>query len=203
MGHSLLYNMDKIERGKKMKIYILDISNEKLQYFERYFKNTDVEFVCSELETFLFDTDVQCVVSPANAFGLMDGGYDYAITDYFGGQLQERVQEYILKNYGGEQPLGTSFLVKANRRGQCLIHTPTMQVPQRIKDPFIIYQCMRSTLLCAKQHKVKSIVIPLFGGGTGDVHPKVIAKMMYLGYKQIMNPPKSLDWDYAESIRVD
>jgi hypothetical protein len=33
-----------------------------------------------------------CMVSPANSFGLMDGGIDAAIIQFFGEQLQERVQ---------------------------------------------------------------------------------------------------------------
>ena len=186
-----------------MKIYFLERNKGKLQWLKQYFKNTDVEFVCDDLENYLSKTEVQCIVSPANSFGLMDGGYDYYITHYFGEQLQERVQAYILRNYYGEQPIGTSFLVKANDKGQYLIHTPTMQTPKPIKDPFVIYTCMRSTLICAKKHKVKSIVIPFFGGGCGKVHPQIIAQMMYLGYEQIMNPPKKLGWDYAEQIKVD
>ena len=59
---------------------------------------------------------------------------------------------------------------------------------------------MRSTLMCAYQNNVQSILIPLFGGGCGEVHPQTIAKMMKLAYDQIHNPPKKLDWDYVESV---
>lgn len=34
---------------------------------------------------FMDTYDVECVVSPANSFGLMDGGYDLTITMWFGG----------------------------------------------------------------------------------------------------------------------
>lgn len=186
-----------------MKIYFIERSAGKLQWLKRYFKDTDATFVCEDLEEFLAKSDVECVVSPANSFGLMDGGYDYYITRHFGERLQERVQAYILKNYYGEQPIGTSFLIKANDRGQTLIHTPTMQTPKPIKDPFVIYTCMRSTLICAKKHRVESILLPMFGGGCGETHPKIIAEMMRLAYDQIMNPPKKIDWDYAEQIQVD
>ena len=185
-----------------MKIYFLDKSKAKMSFMKKYFQDEYVEFVCDDLQAFLEKTPVECVVSPANAFGLMDGGYDFFIIRYFGEQLQTRVQEYIIKNYGGEQPLGTSFLIKANEKGQSLIHTPTMQTPRAIKDPFIVYQCMRSTLLCAKKHKVKSIVIPLFGCGTGKVHPQIIAEMMSKAYDQVNNPPKQLNWDYAFETEI-
>ena len=55
-----------------------------------------------------------CMVSAANSFGLMDGGVDLAITNYFGGSLQSRVQQVILEHYNGEQPVGTSFITPNN-----------------------------------------------------------------------------------------
>ena len=185
-----------------MKIYILDESSKKIEIVKQYFKETNVECVSERFHNFMKKESVECVVSPANAYGLMDGGYDLAITSWFGDKLQERAQKYIIKNYFGEQPVGTSFIINASNNGQKLIHTPTMQTPRRIVDDFIIYQCMRSTLICAYKNKVKSIVIPLFGGGIGGVSAKVIAKMMRLAYDQIHNPPKSLDWDYAHKNEI-
>jgi O-acetyl-ADP-ribose deacetylase (regulator of RNase III) len=185
-----------------MKIYIIDESKQKIEIAKQYFKNTDIEFVDENFSEFMKREDVECIVSPANSFGLMDGGYDLAITEWFGDQLQERVQKYIIKNYYGEQPTGTSFIIKANDKGQKLIHTPTMQTPRMILDPFIIYQSMRSTLMCAYKNKVKSILIPLFGGGCGRVNTRTIAKMMRLAYDQIHNPPKQLDWNYAHEVEV-
>ena len=61
---------------------------------------------------------------------------------------------------------------------------------------------MRSTLACAKKHKVKSILIPMFGCGVGGVHPQRVAQLMRQAYDQINNPPKSLDWEYAFSVEV-
>lgn len=42
----------------------------------------------------------------------MDGGVDAAITQFFGKQLQKKVQKYIISNYEGEQPVGTSFIIE-------------------------------------------------------------------------------------------
>lgn len=52
------------------------------------------------------------MVSAANSFGLMDGGIDAAITDFFGKQLPVRVQARIISEYGGVQPVGTSFIIE-------------------------------------------------------------------------------------------
>ena len=186
-----------------MKIYIIDRTWDKLKYAQLYFYGCDdVECVCESLDTFLDNHSVDCVVSPANSFGLMDGGYDLAITEYFGDQLQNRVQKYIIDHYYGEQPVGTSFIIESGVPGCAIIHTPSMRTPQEIKDPLVIYQCMRTTLMCATQNNIESILIPLFGGGCGEVHPKLIAEMMWKAYLQIKKPPQTISWDYVEEHEI-
>ncbi len=178
-----------------MKIFLIERNIDKFFYLKTFFENEDVILVNNELSTFLKNNKVQCVVSPANSFGLMDGGYDLALTNWYGNQLQERVQQYILDNFYGEQPVATSFIIYTGKDNQYLIHTPTMRTPQKIVDPFVIYQCMRTTLITANKYNIESILIPMFGGSVGHVEPEIVSKMMYLAYKQIMNPPKRIDWN--------
>ena len=79
---------------------------------------------------------------------------------------------YRLKRTGGEatlfgeQPIGTSIMVPIPNTDKKLIHTPTMRLPSPIKEPLIIYQCMRTTMMMAVSNKIHSIVIPAFGGST-------------------------------------
>lgn len=186
-----------------MKIYIIDKGELKLRYARLYFHGEpDVECVAAEFDEFLRSNPVQCIVSPANSYGLMDGGYDLAITRYFGDQLQKRVQQYIIDYYNGEQPVGTCFIIDAGKDGRKLIHTPTMRTPQIIREPLIVYQCMRTTLMCAMENNVESILIPLFGGGCGGVPAKLIAEMMWKAYDQLRKPPKELNWRYAEEHEI-
>ena len=85
-----------------MKIYLLDISANMTRCWKEYFNNCEnVEVVCDEFSRFMNSHDVQCIVSPANSYGLMDGGYDLSITKYFGTGLQKKVQEYIIDNLYG------------------------------------------------------------------------------------------------------
>ena len=79
-----------------MKIYLLDKSREMVSAWKKYFENEDVEIVCEDFMLFMELYDVECVVSPANAYGLMDGGFDLAISNYFGNELQKKVQKVIL-----------------------------------------------------------------------------------------------------------
>ena len=186
-----------------MEIYLIEKDYNKFKYLELYFKTYakgKVKVVNMDLKTFLMNNRIQCVVSPANAFGLMDGGYDLELTQWYGTQLQEKVQQYIINNYYGEQPVGTSFIIETNKDNQYLIHTPTMRTPEEIVDARIIYQCMRTTLIEAKKNKIESILIPMFGAHTGNVKPQIVSKMMWKAYEQINNPPSKIDWQYVETI---
>ena len=187
-----------------MDIYLIERDPWKFKCLELYFKNLDnVHTVNADFRDFIKETQVECVVSPANSFGLMDGGYDRALTEWYGEQLQERVQQYIITYFYGEQPVGTSFIIDTNKDGQKLIHTPTMRVPQTITDPCVVYQCMRTTLITATENNVKSILIPMFGGRTGGVKPDVIAKMMRFGLDQLQSVPAKLDWEYTNRIAAE
>jgi len=185
-----------------MKIYIIECDRRKFAYLKAYFEKEPVELVNDTFESFMSQNHVQCVVSPANAFGLMDGGFDLAITNWYGNQLQERVQEYIIEHFYGEQPVGSSFIIETNRDDQYLIHTPTMQTPQLIEDPRVIYQCMRTTLIEAEKNNIESILIPMFGGSCGGVKPQIVAEMMWKAYLQLQNPPSKITWDYAEKTEL-
>lgn len=169
------------------KIYLLDINPEITKALKKEFDpSSNVQVVTDDFKHFM-DThrDIECIVSPANSFGYMNGGYDEAIADYFGISLENEVRNHINKYYLGEQSVGTSFMIDIPNTNKKLIHTPTMRLPSPIKEPLIIYQCMRETLICAFSHLVFSIVIPAFGGATGKVKPDVIAKYMKAGYKQV------------------
>ena len=187
-----------------MKVFLLDNRQQTVNTWKLYFGDeVDVEPICDDFRHFMNNTEVECVVSPANSYGLMDGGYDLAISEWFGWDLAEKVQEYILEHYRGEQPVGSSFIIDSGIKGIKLIHTPTMRIPSIIKDPMIIYTCMRACLLTAIDNNIHSIVIPAFGGGCGSVSPQTISIMMYEAYKQVMNPPNILDWGYAESRKLE
>ena len=183
---------------KDIKIYLVDINNTMCKAWEYYFdKYENVKIINSALEDFLDNNNVRAIVSPANAYGLMDGNYDYAITKYYGEGLMKRIQKVIIEDYYGEQPIGTALTVEIND-SQLLIHTPAMQYPSHIKDTRIIYHCMRSTLIEAIDNRVNSIVIPAWGGQCGGVSCMEIASMMQRAYNQLLNTPSEINWDYAK-----
>jgi O-acetyl-ADP-ribose deacetylase (regulator of RNase III) len=101
-------------------------------------------------------TEYDCLVSPANSFGMMDGGMDAGITRFFGHGLEEKVQQCILTDYLGEQPIGTSMIVKTGHpKHPFLAHTPTMRVPMSIQGTDIPYVAMWAMLLAVRQYNQK------------------------------------------------
>lgn len=168
-----------------MKIILLDRNIRMCEAWNKYFKGfSDVEVVYDNIEYYDIST-VDCLVSPANSYGIMNGGYDLALTRMFGNELQLKVQEYIINNLYGEQPVGSSIIVDIPNTNKKLIHTPTMRIPSPIVDSEIVYTSMRSTLICALKNNIQSIIIPAFGGSTGMVKERTIAKEMFKAYIQI------------------
>lgn len=174
---------------KNLQIFIIDNSNYMASCLLNAFKGVpNVTVKHYDLGRF-FDENkdkIDCLVSPANAFGCMTGGYDAALSNILGWDFQGEVQEYIKNNFYGEQGVGTSFILKTHLPNLSLIHTPTMQYPSLIKDEMIVYYCMRSTLICALKNNIKCIVIPVFGGACGGVDGEKAGNMMRKAYDQIL-----------------
>ncbi len=125
----------------------------------------------------------------AETFGLMDGGVDAAITAYFGSQLQERVQQNIIREYLGEQPVGTAFVIETgNSKHPWLVHAPTMRVPLIIDGTDAVYNATRAALLAIFQHnksagedrKITSVALPAMVAGCGQVPPDSVARQIVL-----------------------
>lgn len=158
--------------------------------------------------------DFDCVVSPANAFGLMDGGVDASITRFFGESLMRKVQQYILEEYLGEQPIGTSFIVETGHANHpFLAHTPTMRIPMPITRTDNVYSAMWAMLLAVRRHnlqnedrRIEVIACPGLGTGVGQMPFAEAARQMALAYRHFLDPPHSISWQFAtkrqEAVRL-
>ena len=194
-----------IKSAKDLKIYLLDKNQGMTKMWKIYFeKDKNVEIINLFLNEFLDICDVDCVVSPANCFGIMDGGYDGAISDYFGYALSKCIQKKLLNESYGEQTVGTSIIVNIPHTNKKLIHSPAMREPSLIKDPIMVYSAMRSTLITALKNNITSIVIPAFGGSCGGLDYETIAFMMKKAFDQICEPPQEIDWNhvYSHNLKI-
>ena len=150
--------------------------------------------------------EFDCLVSAANSFGIMDGGVDLAIIKFFGAQLMTRVQERIVHEYLGEQPIGTSFIIETGHpKHPFVAHTPTMRVPMPISSTDNVYVAMWAMLLAVRRHnhsspsQVRQVACPGLGTATGRVAPDEAARQMALAYEWYVDPWAVLDWRIAQA----
>lgn len=165
----------------------------------------DVEVIADPFEAI---NEFDCMVSAANSFGLMDGGVDAAITEFFGTRLQSRVQRQIINDWCGEQPVGTAFVIDSgNLDHPWLVHAPTMRTPSVIAGTDSVYIATWAALVAIHihnrtsivSHRINSVVFPAMGAGCGQVSFDSVAAQMKLAWLNFNNPPPGIDWDYALS----
>jgi O-acetyl-ADP-ribose deacetylase (regulator of RNase III) len=145
-----------------------------------------------------------CMVSAANSFGLMDGGVDLAIIQFFGLELMDRVQERIIAEYMGEQPVGTCFIIETGSAAHpFLAHTPTMRAPMPITRTDNIYRAMWAMLLAVRLHNrtsgrpVRKVACPGLGTATGRTPANEAARQMAAAWRHFLSPPRRISWPYA------
>lgn len=93
------------------------------------------------------------IVSPANSHGFMDGGIDRAYRDFFGQPVQERLQELIVRNHGGELVVGTAQTVATDHpQIPIMISAPTMRVPADVSQTVNAYLALRAALIAARRY---------------------------------------------------
>ena len=169
-------------------LYLAAAEDKLASAYAEAFENVEqVEITRVDFASFM-DTHpaVDGIVSPANSFGLLTGGYDRAIRDYFGKELQKAVRDKIQQEWYGEQTVGTSMAVNIpGHPGKTLIHTPTMRTPSVILDYQIVYLCTRSALMAAMNEGVQALLMPAFCAGAGKVPAEVVARNMRSAYDQI------------------
>ncbi|WP_304066502.1 macro domain-containing protein [Megamonas hypermegale] len=183
-----------------MNLILCDCNPILCTEWEKNFRDEPkVQIVCGDFKSV---PEYDCIISPANSFGIMDGGFDLALVNYFGQELMERVQDKIRAEYAGEQPIGTCLIVETgNKKHPYLAHTPTMRIPRIIKEYDTIYNAMRAMLLEVRKYPdIKTVLCTGLGTATGKVSPIIAARQMYLAYKNVMQPSKQIDWNIAVNI---
>lgn len=146
-----------------------------------------------------------CIVSPANSFGLMDGGIDEYIAEIMGQDTVEKVQQEIIRKYYGEQPVGTCLLVPTgNKNFLWLAHAPTMRNPTNIKDTENAYTAFSAVLSKISRNNISSLLTTTFCTGSGRMPARRAVAQMKAAYDRIYMFQEvgrdSLDWGYASLV---
>ena len=161
--------------------------------------------------------DAHCIVSPANSFGLMDGGIDGALSeilskkdepDYIG----KTVRGVIKKEYFGEQPIGTCLLVPTdNAKFPILAHAPTMTSPMNVAKTFNAYYAFKAVLgevikfNRSKESyimRIRSILTTTFATGCGGMKLEQALEQMKLAYDKI-EECEDCSWHSCGKVRQE
>jgi O-acetyl-ADP-ribose deacetylase (regulator of RNase III) len=171
------------------------------EFREQFAERPNVEIVDGYFESL---PEFDCLVSPANSFGLMDGGTDAAITRFFGDGLQKRVQKLIIEEYCGEQPVGTSIIVPTGHlKHPYLAHTPTMRIPMPIARTDYAYLATWAVLTAVHHHnrqterQIQTVACPDLGIGVGRMPFREAARQIALAYQNYPSPPRQITWHFA------
>lgn len=158
----------------------------------------EVEVIHGSFEEHM--TRFDAFVTAGNGYGLMDGGIDQAVWNYFGPDTQERVQRLIRGYFGGFLPVGMALPLHVGQPGtdrdKLLIYAPTMPSPGNVAGSAFAYMAMLGTLKAAERTAHADAVL-CTGGlcvATGQMPPAVSAGQMALAYRHFLAPPVLPDW---------
>jgi O-acetyl-ADP-ribose deacetylase (regulator of RNase III) len=145
-----------------------------------------------------------CFVTAGNAFGIMTAGIDAAVVRFFGESLMQRIQQRIMDQFLGEQPVGTAFLEPTGHPDRPFVcHAPTMRVPGSITGTDCVYRATWAALVAVHAHnvvaepKIGTVALPALGTGFGGMDFDEAAWQMAAAYRHYRNPPHRLDWDFV------
>ncbi|KZT70416.1 macro domain-like protein, partial [Daedalea quercina L-15889] len=170
-------------------------------------------FVHSTRDDLSFPADqFDCIVSPANSYGRLDGSFDYYLARELAppGQLEAPTriaQATLYRRWRGYAPPGTCTLVplrgtvcEANKHGCAYIALcPTMRIPETVTwHRQVVYNCMWSLLVALDQHnasaggadsgtRIGKVLMTGLATGVGRVSAERCAQQMALAVKHYVD----------------
>ncbi len=170
-----------------MRIILADLSSKMVEAWRAFFDNEPNVLI---IEGDITRTECNAIVSPANSFGFMDGGLDYALSERFGWDLEKKLQQQIKALPEGELLIGQALLIETGDRiVPFLISAPTMRIPTNfnIDTSINAYLAMKGILIKAKgDDRISSVAVPGLCTGVGRMQPIIAARQMFQAYKEII-----------------
>lgn len=179
-----------------MKINLVDRNKEMCDEWNKQFKDClDVSVHHGNYFDYLSD----CIVSPSNSFGFLDGGLDNEIRKFYEKEhhidIEKTVQDAIESRFDGELLVGQCLffpLITFNqsKRVPDLLVAPTMRVPMILgKESVNVYLASKAIFRKLKEldriNRVSSITISGLGTGVGQVPYYICAKQMRQAYDDV------------------
>ncbi|RUP48914.1 hypothetical protein BC936DRAFT_143655 [Jimgerdemannia flammicorona] len=185
----------------------------------------------TRIEELVQEVTAQCIMSPANGFGLMDGGVDMNLSEMYGGTA------VMVPHWAGQQNTATcciidldslrTLLPDGSGLPRYLAHTPTMRTPKTLDpDDDLVYRSTWSILTSIRRHnmtlgagdvRIDAVILMGLGTAVGRLPAKVCATQMAIACQHFIeapangNPDKDVNtslgkyfrtWHYAFEIEA-
>jgi len=121
----------------------------------------------------LTELATECIVNPANSYGLMGGGVAHAIKKR-GGQIIEDDAKNKAPTGVGAAVVTTAGQLAAKH----VIHAPTMEKPAEKTDAWKVRKYVKAALECAEDNNFESMDFPGMGCGVGGLSYDEVAEAM-------------------------
>lgn len=170
------------------------------------------------------------IVSPANSYARLDGGFDDALSRAFSPKhdylaLTRHAQEALYKEWRGFAPPGTCTLIDLKTESlndepwgcRYLALCPTMKIPQKVTwDKEVVYECIWSLLTSVGKHnqsaamsepgicrEIKSILMTPLATGYGGWSGAKWAAQLLLAIKHFVETTEKAEkWGVMDPIII-
>ncbi len=158
-----------------------------------------------DFRTMVPGKDYDCIITPGNSFGIMDGGFDKVVRDKFP-RSQETVQTVIKQFWGKEMPVGQAITVSLSEAVQ-LCYAPTMRFPSPTKSKDIAYHAALAAFCQIKyfnrispDRAIKNVVMPLFCTATGGMPVEVSYEQIMYAYQRAISGDNSPEKNWGDLL---
>jgi O-acetyl-ADP-ribose deacetylase (regulator of RNase III) len=186
---------------KNITFHLCDINKDIVDEWESQFEGiNNFKFYCSDIfKCPVSDKNINAIVSPANSFGDLQGGIDLVYYNYFGHNLEERLQKTIMEEKYGELIIGDSIMLSMNGIYNYFISAPTMKVPMIVSKSNNAYLAFRAVLIKLiefnkiSDNPITDVICPGLGTSIGKISAENCAKQMLDAYSIMIRPDYHLD----------
>lgn len=166
-----------------LQFIFFDRDLNKIQKYTNVLRNIPgTNFIHDDLENLLNKNSlINCIVSPANSYGFMNGGIDRdinTIMDNIEVDVKQRIEEVGNYDRSGRKflPIGKCEVIQKNNK--ILFVAPTMVMPgylinENEKNIFhAFYAILQKANNIVKQHNINLVIAcPCLGTGVGNMDP--------------------------------
>jgi len=170
-------------------------------------KQAEIINLCSDIDGLevaigdIFEHPFDAVMTPGNSYAFMGGGFDLAVSNAYGWDVQKSLQETWIKNCE-IIPMGGAVGHWTNNN-KLIVYAPVANVPMNLNNTWNVYLAMKAGLEYAKSCNIKKVAFPAFGCGSGGLNKLVFKKQLKAAINDYNTMRRFNNWQEAQSYYFD